>query len=178
MTLKSELCCKRYSLRSRLKLFDAVITPTILYACGSWTMTSSREMLLLTTQRKMLRKILGLGRKLTSCAPRTVDDTDGRKVGSSDSDDSEAREILASAYPSRPKEWVAPLRPVVVGSRRRCFGAAPPSSGCSSTIRTVGAVAPWWPIDERPREEGSAPVWLVCASIAPVHLMPLCRRRR
>ena len=61
MSLKSELCCKRYSLRSPLKLFDAVIAPTIFYACGSWTMTSSREMLLLTTQTKILRKILGLG---------------------------------------------------------------------------------------------------------------------
>ena len=92
--------------------------------------------------------------------PICTDDISARLVtgDGTASDDSEAREILASAYPSRPKEWVAPLRPVVVGSRRRCFGAAPPSGGCSSTIRTVGAVAPWWPIDERPRAEGSASV--------------------
>ena len=62
MVMKQELCCKRYSLKARLKLFDAIITPTILYASGTWTMSAYREMLLRSTQRKMLRKIIGLGR--------------------------------------------------------------------------------------------------------------------
>ena len=63
MSMKQELCCKRYSLRSRLRLFNAVITPTVLYASSSWTMTAQREMLLQTSQRRMLRRILGHGRK-------------------------------------------------------------------------------------------------------------------
>ena len=63
MMWKKELCCKRYSLQSRLKLFNAVIMPSILYACGTWTMSAYSEMQLRTTQRKMMRSILGSGRK-------------------------------------------------------------------------------------------------------------------
>lgn len=59
MIWKNELCCKRYPLNSRLKLFNAVVTPSVLYACGSWTMTARREMLLRTAQRRMLRKFWG-----------------------------------------------------------------------------------------------------------------------
>ena len=62
MSLEQELCCKKYSLRSRLKLFDAVITPTILYASGTWSMTAHRELLIRSAQRRMLRKVLGMGR--------------------------------------------------------------------------------------------------------------------
>jgi hypothetical protein len=123
MTLKSELCCNKYSLRSRLKLFDAVVTPTILYACGSWTMTSSRESLLLTTQRKMLRKILGLGRKRTSCAPQAADDTDGREVGSSDSDDSEtdddANEELEVVEEETWIEWIVRVTDIAENEARK-----------------------------------------------------------
>ena len=57
MSLKKELCGRHYSLDDRMRLFDAVVTPTILYGSGSWTMTQSREERLRTTQRKMLRKI-------------------------------------------------------------------------------------------------------------------------
>jgi hypothetical protein len=56
---KEELTNKTYSLKSRLRLFQSVVTPSALYCCGSWTMTADRERLLRTTQRKMLRNILG-----------------------------------------------------------------------------------------------------------------------
>ena len=39
------------------KLFDAVITPTMLYGAGTWAMTKGREAQLRTVQRKMLRSI-------------------------------------------------------------------------------------------------------------------------
>ena len=63
MVYKKELCGKAYPLRDRLKLFEATVTPTVLYGCGCWTMTEDREKLLRCTQRRMLRWIVGVGRK-------------------------------------------------------------------------------------------------------------------
>ena len=39
----------------RMKLFDATISPTVLYGSGSWAMTIERKRRLRTTQRKMIR---------------------------------------------------------------------------------------------------------------------------
>ena len=58
-TLKADLCGKHASLKSRLKLFNATVTPTVLYGSGSWTMTADGEKLLRTIQRRMLRWMLG-----------------------------------------------------------------------------------------------------------------------
>ena len=63
MEHKQELTGRHYSLNSRLKLFDAVITPTVLYGSECWTTTKYMEDVLKTTQRKMLRMILGRGRR-------------------------------------------------------------------------------------------------------------------
>ena len=60
---KDELTDRRYPMKRRMKLFDAVVSGTVLYGCGAWTMTKDRERALQTTQRKMLRKILGKGRR-------------------------------------------------------------------------------------------------------------------
>ena len=59
---RKELTDKHYSLRDRLRLFNAVVTPCILYGCSSWVMTVTRERKLRAAQRKMLRAILGKGR--------------------------------------------------------------------------------------------------------------------
>ena len=61
-----ELTDKSYPLKSRLKLFDSVVTPSALYCCGSWTMTEQRSSLIRSTQRKMLRKIVGVQRKMVA----------------------------------------------------------------------------------------------------------------
>ena len=60
---KNELCSRHYSLRDRLRLFSAVITASVLYGCGTWAMTPERERKLRTTQRKMMRKIVGAQRR-------------------------------------------------------------------------------------------------------------------
>eukprot|EP00973_Karenia_brevis_P071730 9967939-Karenia_brevis.AAC.1 len=61
---RQELLDKHYSLNNRLRLFNSVVTPTVLYGCGSWVMTVGRERQLRTCQRKMLRSILGKGRAI------------------------------------------------------------------------------------------------------------------
>ena len=59
---RGELTDRAVPLHLRLRLFHAVLTPTILYGCASWVMTESRSTLLRTTQLKMLRVLLGRGR--------------------------------------------------------------------------------------------------------------------
>ena len=63
MEHKQELTGKHSSLNSRLKLFNAVITPTVLYGSECWTFSKQLESILRTMQRKMLRMILGQGRR-------------------------------------------------------------------------------------------------------------------
>ena len=60
---KQELTDKMVPLNLRLKLFQAVVTPTALYGCGSWAMTAGREQCLQSTQMKMLRAICGYRRR-------------------------------------------------------------------------------------------------------------------
>ena len=62
-TFRDILCNKAYPLRKRMKFFDTVITPSVLYASGSWTMTADLESRLRKTQRRMLRTIFQKGRK-------------------------------------------------------------------------------------------------------------------
>ena len=61
---RSELTDKCYNIERRLKLFKAVVQPTLLYGCACWTMTRPRERLVRTTQRRMLRQILGTRRNM------------------------------------------------------------------------------------------------------------------
>ena len=53
---------RRYDLGRRTKLFTSVVQPTLLYGGSSWTTTRAREHLLRTTQRKMMRTIIGCRR--------------------------------------------------------------------------------------------------------------------
>jgi hypothetical protein len=56
-TYKNELTDDKIPIGLRLKLFDAVITPTILYGSVSWAQTVQRQRFLRSTQRRMLRRI-------------------------------------------------------------------------------------------------------------------------
>jgi len=62
MKLKEVLCDKRISLRKRLRLFDAVVVPTVLYGCAAWTLTADGHQQLTVARRRMLRWIFGLRR--------------------------------------------------------------------------------------------------------------------
>eukprot|EP00973_Karenia_brevis_P046754 6487414-Karenia_brevis.AAC.1 len=60
---KQELTGKTYPLRQRLRLFESLITPTVLYGASCWTLTVALEGVLRKTQRRMLRLVLASGRK-------------------------------------------------------------------------------------------------------------------
>ena len=62
-THRAELTSKHYSLHNRLRLFDATVTPAFLYGSAAWTLTKQLEVTIRRTQRKMLRMILGSGRR-------------------------------------------------------------------------------------------------------------------
>jgi hypothetical protein len=62
MVLKGELCSRHYPLKHRLKLFDSTVTAVVLYGSGTWTMTAELQRKLQTTQRRMLRWMIGVGR--------------------------------------------------------------------------------------------------------------------
>jgi hypothetical protein len=64
-SVKTELCSKRYPLASRARLFDAVVTPSVLYGAASWTLTKSEVCQLRSARRSMLRMMFGGGRKRT-----------------------------------------------------------------------------------------------------------------
>ena len=64
MARKGELCNKRYPLRDRLRLFEATVSKCALYGIECWTLTEEDRRTLRTTQRKMLRWIVGIRRKM------------------------------------------------------------------------------------------------------------------
>ena len=65
MAFKNEMTSKQYPLKHRLRLFNGTVTPTILYGSATWTLTCKTESRIRSTQRKMLRMILGSGRRRT-----------------------------------------------------------------------------------------------------------------
>jgi len=60
---KSELCCKHYQLKDRLKLFDAVVTPAFSYGCSTWALTKKMDKKLQVSRRRMLRYAFRIYRK-------------------------------------------------------------------------------------------------------------------
>ena len=60
---RQEWTSKDYRLCHRLRLFNMVITPTITYASGTWTLTLKHEKMIKTAQRKMLRLFVQTKRK-------------------------------------------------------------------------------------------------------------------
>ena len=58
---EKELCCRHYPLIDRLRLFESVITPTVLYSARTCTMNAARMNKLKVPQRRMLRSIVQVG---------------------------------------------------------------------------------------------------------------------
>ena len=55
----STLCNHHISIKLRLKFFDAVVTPTILFGLAVLPLTQTSIQKILVTQRKMMRKMVG-----------------------------------------------------------------------------------------------------------------------
>ena len=55
---KSEFCNRNYPLMQRLRLFDAVVSSSVLYGSATWTMLREHELSVQTCQRRMLRYIV------------------------------------------------------------------------------------------------------------------------
>jgi hypothetical protein len=90
---KAELTNKRYRLQDRLRLFAAVITPSVLYGCETWTLRQDQQQRLRTVQRKMLRMIL--------CAKRrTISSEDASTKSDSTDGDSIEQEALLEPWPA------------------------------------------------------------------------------
>ena len=84
---KAELTDRQYRLKDRRWLFDAVVTPTVLYGCETWALKVDQERRLKATQRKMLRMTLGARRRILA----TSEDDSSAEA---QAEDDEEHEIL------------------------------------------------------------------------------------
>eukprot|EP00973_Karenia_brevis_P003799 524533-Karenia_brevis.AAC.1 len=91
-SLKSELCSKHITMRDRVRLFEAAVTSTLLYGSGSWTMTADREKRLKTTQRRMLRRMLGAYWREPNVTEEVESDASESNTDTEDSDSHEEAE--------------------------------------------------------------------------------------
>ena len=57
--MKPELCKNSCPKKTRVKLFEAVVTPRVMYGAGTWTMNRKLERQLQSTRRSMLRMMFG-----------------------------------------------------------------------------------------------------------------------
>eukprot|EP00973_Karenia_brevis_P001287 175634-Karenia_brevis.AAC.1 len=87
-------CNKDFDLHKRLQLFDTVVTPTVLYGCGAWTLTQALETELRTAQRRMLRKILGAGRRAVMTRLPSEETSDDDQSNSTSSDEGNDTALL------------------------------------------------------------------------------------
>ena len=74
-------------LRHRLRVFDAVVSPTMNYASGAWTFTKEHERMIRSTQRKMLRLIIQRKRRYKKIGKRkdeTNETDDAEDLGSTE----------------------------------------------------------------------------------------------
>ncbi len=116
---KQELTSKTYSLNDRLRFFDAVTTPTVLYGAECWTMTKTMDNVLQRMQRRMLRIILGQGRRRLRLS--TLDATSsGSDVQSNLSKDEEQpHDVLAESHIEPWVDWIKRVTRSVEASMQR-----------------------------------------------------------
>ena len=74
---KQELTSKSYFLQHKRLLFNAVITPTLSYASGTWTLSRKHERMMRSIQRTMLRFIIQTKRKYKKKTQTSKNERDG-----------------------------------------------------------------------------------------------------
>ena len=88
---KRELTDRRHRLHDRLKLFEAVVSSTLLYGCESWTLKVDQQRRLQVLQRKMLRMVLNVRRRTFGAS------ADSNSVNT-DTEDSESDSVLLEPW--------------------------------------------------------------------------------
>ena len=94
MEHKDELTKKTYALSDRLRLFDAVVSPAVLYGSETWTLTKEMERALRTTQRRMLRAILGQNRRRIQEPTERTTPAESEEEGADDVPEEDSRDEL------------------------------------------------------------------------------------
>ena len=77
---RKQLCSRSFAIRRRLQLFNSTVTAVMLYGSGTWTLKADDLRRLQAEQRKMLRMMLNIPRKV------------GEGVGSTDDEGEEEEE--------------------------------------------------------------------------------------
>ena len=85
---RSELTNKKSNLFNRLRLFDSVVTPCALYGSSSWSLRRVDEQKLRVAQRRMLRAIVGKGRRtLEQASASSAEDGSQTEEDAAESDE-------------------------------------------------------------------------------------------
>jgi hypothetical protein len=115
MSYKNELCGKNYAFKDRARLFEAVVTPRVMYATATWTMTKDMEKELRTTRRKMLRMMIGTGRRRATAARQGVADE-----GANSLEDAANKSLHEGSFDPEPalEPWVDWIRRATHDSER------------------------------------------------------------
>ena len=69
---KGALCNRRIPLSSRIALFEAVVTPCVLYACSTWVLNVEMTRKLQSAQRKMFRCMVRVARRTEEAWPEYI----------------------------------------------------------------------------------------------------------
>ena len=78
---KDKLTCRKFRLVDRLKLFNAVVSSTVLYGCETWTLKLQQQRRLRSVQRRMLRMVLNAKRQtLDPTSSQSVSDSGNEEV--------------------------------------------------------------------------------------------------
>ena len=116
---KHILCNRSYPLKQRLKVFNAVVTPTAMYGAGSWTLNQTTEAILKRTERQMLRSILQERRQTIPSAAQIANNTDTNTITSTSTTSSSTSTSTASSHPT---EHLEPWHTWIQRATRRIEG--------------------------------------------------------
>eukprot|EP00973_Karenia_brevis_P025244 3482036-Karenia_brevis.AAC.1 len=110
---KAELCCKHIPLKVRLRFFQSTVSSTLLYGAGTWTMNAAREAKLQTAQRKMLRWMVGSGRRTVNTHQDDSQDSDEEN---SEPEDDQEQDVMLEPW----EEWVRRVTHFAEEQLRHC----------------------------------------------------------
>ena len=103
--LRQELTSKTYPLKSRMRLFNATVTPTILYGSASWTLTKEHLVRLRRTQRRMLRLVIGTPRRTQQLRNDNTSEHSTDDVASNTSNKTDLEQLITLSEEELLEPW-------------------------------------------------------------------------